>query len=193
MTPKPAEINQDALRAALDAYAPETVGRPDPDRLARAIATYLASLSQEGAAGVAEVVAWQRSACDHSVSRAAGERYCITCGEKIQSPTPVPDAGKGGGEVEYEPREVGGAWVALPAPDPDAARREAVGWLFLNGNDEIEFSENHPIESGESDYARDILPATADALKAELLLAWEALNEAREDLDRLRDAGRAPL
>ena len=59
---------------------------------------------------------------------------------------------------------------------------EAIGWLFINPDAGIEFNENHPIESGECEDAEDIRPATASALKDELLDAWKRLDECGAEL-----------
>jgi len=46
-------VDEKALTAAMEAYHPSTVGRPDRDRLARAIVAYLQALSP-GSTGSAE-------------------------------------------------------------------------------------------------------------------------------------------
>lgn len=51
------------------------------------------------------------------------------------------------------------------------------GWLYHCPDTGTEWSDNHPLESGEVSDARDVRPATLDALHAELMAAWEVLAE----------------
>jgi hypothetical protein len=64
-----------------------------------------------------------------------------------------------------------------------SAKRDyhSIGWLFDNPDTGTEFSENHPVRSGECEDAKNIRPATAEALKEELLAAWSGWAEARGD------------
>ncbi|ADJ24796.1 hypothetical protein Hden_3001 [Hyphomicrobium denitrificans ATCC 51888] len=56
-----------------------------------------------------------------------------------------------------------------------------IGYLYLNPDTGTEFSENHPVESGECDDAENILEATAEALRDALLEAWREREEAETD------------
>jgi len=51
------------------------------------------------------------------------------------------------------------------------------GWLYV-GDDGIEWSQSHPVRSGEMPDARLIRRATNDELLKALKDAWEALREA---------------
>lgn len=66
--------------------------------------------------------------------------------------------------------------------------QHSIGWLYDSDDAGTEFSENHPIESGECSDAKDIKPATAENLRSELLISWKTWAEDREELNRLRDA-----
>lgn len=59
------------------------------------------------------------------------------------------------------------------------------GYIFHNPDTGIEYSENHPIESGEVPDAENIREATLDELKSELLDAWKALEEATLEKETL--------
>lgn len=61
-----------------------------------------------------------------------------------------------------------------------AASTTPIGWLYLNQDTGIEFSEQHPVESGEVPDAQDIREATAERLLYELKQAWAGLNEEAE-------------
>lgn len=76
-------------------------------------------------------------------------------------------------------------WVGVAAYYIRAAQAEAyaegrragdegIGWLFHNPDTGVEFSESHPLKSGEVPNATDVRRATAAALLAELLLTWDA-------------------
>lgn len=60
----------------------------------------------------------------------------------------------------------------------EAAEPTACGWLYTS-DDGVEWSDQHPIESGEDPYAKDIREATAHNLLFELSRAWEELNAIR--------------
>jgi hypothetical protein len=61
---------------------------------------------------------------------------------------------------------------------------EAIGWLYYNPDTGVEFSEQHPVDSGEVKDAENVRPATADVLKAELFEAWKILEEQRAESAR---------
>lgn len=87
----------------------------------------------------------------------------------------------------------GDAWFG----DPLAAHAEIVarakalfsgqsaGWLYDNEDTGREFSENHPVESGEVPDATNVIAATAANLLEELKSVWTMLEEVRVDRDRL--------
>lgn len=54
---------------------------------------------------------------------------------------------------------------------------EHLGWLYDNEDAGPEYSENHPIESGEVPDAKNVRPATLKALRDDLLNAWKAWAE----------------
>lgn len=65
-----------------------------------------------------------------------------------------------------------------PPPVPqEGAGEPAKGWLYHCPDTGTEWSDNHPIESGEVPDAKDVRPSTLDALHAELMAAWEVLAE----------------
>lgn len=67
--------------------------------------------------------------------------------------------------------------------------RAPVGYLYHNPDTGTEFSEIHPVESGECDDATDVRPATAEALLNELREAWRAREDVESDyLRRHKDA-----
>lgn len=83
-----------------------------------------------------------------------------------------------------------GVYSDADLPDPKDARiaelQQALntaegearnGWLYIS-DDGIEWSANHPVRSGEVPDARNIRPATAANLIAELKNAWESHGEA---------------
>ena len=59
----------------------------------------------------------------------------------------------------------------------EGAGEPAKGWLYHCPDTGTEWSDNHPIESGEVPDAKDVRPSTLDALHAELMAAWEVLAE----------------
>lgn len=64
----------------------------------------------------------------------------------------------------------------LAALQPHSTQQAGYGWLFQS-DDGREWSLSHPIESGESQYAEDIEPATGPRLVEELQSAWRDLAE----------------
>lgn len=62
------------------------------------------------------------------------------------------------------------------------------GWLYDNEDTGREFSENHPVQSGEVPDAKNIVTASNENLLKELLSSWKSWNEDREELAKLRDA-----
>ena len=60
----------------------------------------------------------------------------------------------------------------------------SLGYLYSNPDTGTEFSENHPVESGECDDAENVREATAEALRDELLEAWREREEAEVELAR---------
>lgn len=93
-------------------------------------------------------------------------------------------------------------WTAVrlgiddPAFDPDkhaliqqidaalSGTSRSLGYLYFNPDTGTEFSENHPIESGECNDAENIREATAEALRDELLDAWREREDAEVELAR---------
>lgn len=72
--------------------------------------------------------------------------------------------------------------AALAAPAQASAPTEPhLGWLYTNPDAGNEWSEQHPIESGECEDAADVFPATLENLKNELICAWQELNAARDE------------
>ena len=72
--------------------------------------------------------------------------------------------------------------AALTAPAQASAPTEPhLGWLYTNPDAGNEWSEQHPIESGECEDAADVFPATLENLKNELICAWQELNAARDE------------
>lgn len=67
------------------------------------------------------------------------------------------------------------------AADEIKALRAAAsaGWLFDNEDTGREFSEQHPVESGEVPDATNVVAASASVLLAELTTAWKELEQAR--------------
>lgn len=57
------------------------------------------------------------------------------------------------------------------------------GWLYHCPDSGLEWSEDHPHESGQCTDATDVRPATVENLKATLLDSWEAWAEDRERAD----------
>jgi Lar family restriction alleviation protein len=60
-----------------------------------------------------------------------------------------------------------------------------LGWLYENPDTGTEWSDQHPVESGEVDGAQNVRPATLQNLKDELLEAWRGWDEARAALSTL--------
>jgi hypothetical protein len=69
----------------------------------------------------------------------------------------------------------------LATPRTDSAEPH-FGYLFHNPDTGEEWSESHPIESGEVEDAENVRPATAKALHELLIEAWSELEDARADL-----------
>ena len=59
----------------------------------------------------------------------------------------------------------------------------ARGWLYDNEDTGREWSENHPIESGEVPDATNVVPGTTDNLLKELLSAWEIALSISQDMN----------
>ncbi|MFT8945972.1 MAG: hypothetical protein ABF876_05245 [Acetobacter aceti] len=76
-------------------------------------------------------------------------------------------------------------WTACGEPGP-----RAHGWLFHNPDTGTEWSENHPVESGEVPDATDIRPATVEAVREELLDAWGELEITRAAPKRMALSGK---
>lgn len=75
----------------------------------------------------------------------------------------------------------------IPAdPDPAAETDTSIGWLFFNPDTGIEYSDQHPIHSGECEDARNICPATAQNLLGELRNAWQAIADCRGEVEHHR-------
>lgn len=73
--------------------------------------------------------------------------------------------------------------AAPPAPQPGAGGDDHLGWLFLNPDTGTEWSENHPVESGECDDATDITPATLEVMREHMLTAWAEAEDLRSERD----------
>lgn len=84
-----------------------------------------------------------------------------------------------------EPGDPFAAWESIAALS--AAPAPAEGWLYFNEDVGTEWSEQHPIESGECPDATDIRPGTATNLLIEMRSAWAMLSEREEEVDRLRN------
>lgn len=61
------------------------------------------------------------------------------------------------------------------------------GWLFDNEDTGREFSESHPVRSGEVPDAKNVVPATRDNLLSELLASWKGSADDRQEISRLRE------
>ena len=88
------------------------------------------------------------------------------------------------------------------APEPPANSKGSldssgddspVGWLFFNPDAGLEFSENHPIESGEVPDAEKVREATSETLLVELLSAWKDWEADRKTLDEYKNAAPDPV
>jgi len=64
--------------------------------------------------------------------------------------------------------------------DPPSA-----GWLFTNPDTGVEFSEQHPVESGEVPDAIGIRSATTEALRLEVFSAWAVIAAKDAEIERL--------
>ena len=69
------------------------------------------------------------------------------------------------------------------------AERDADGWLYQNPDTGIEWSEQHPVRSGEVPDAENVRPATADALRELLLEAWSDRCDKAQAWDKLSEQG----
>lgn len=81
-------------------------------------------------------------------------------------------------------------FYAHPSADLDRLRESdphSFGWLYHNPDTGLEWSANHPIESGEVDDAEDVMPATAERLVGVLSEAWERVAEVESRANRLRE------
>ena len=74
-----------------------------------------------------------------------------------------------------------GERIAQAAPAPH------YGWIFLNPDTGIEWSEQHPVESGEAVDAENVRPATLAELKAQMVSAWSDLMDREASDDRAPD------
>lgn len=80
--------------------------------------------------------------------------------------------------VENDPNPPAMLSTAPPHPEQSGENAEAHhGWLYTCPDTGIEWSEQHPIESGEVPDAQDVRPATVDTLLSELLAAWSSPTE----------------
>lgn len=70
-------------------------------------------------------------------------------------------------------------------PTPVEAGGEA-GWLYFNEDTGTEWSEQHPIESGECPDATDVRPGNSANLLIEMRSAWTMLSEREQEIERLR-------
>jgi hypothetical protein len=75
--------------------------------------------------------------------------------------------------------------VEIVARAKDLHENLSVGWLFDNEDVGREFSENHPVESGEVPDATNVVPANAVKLLAEVKNAWKLLEELRQTRNKL--------
>ncbi|MBI1690482.1 MazG-like family protein [Methylorubrum sp. DB1722] len=85
--------------------------------------------------------------------------------------------------------------LASPRADSDerTAGEEHFGYLFHNPDTGYEWSESHPIESGEVEDAENVRPATAKVLHELLIEARSELEDARADLySTAQPAGTVP-
>lgn len=86
-----------------------------------------------------------------------------------------------------------------PAPETAGLVEPSLGWLFIT-DDGLEWSNSHPVESGEDQYAEEIRPATLTALKNSMIYAWKdlmdkddaltAMQSRLDDVTAERDAAR---
>ncbi len=60
--------------------------------------------------------------------------------------------------------------------------RVSDGWLYHNPDTGEEWSENHPVESGEVPDAENVRPATATAFQNELIPAWEEIERLNKEI-----------
>ena len=135
----------------------------------------------------------------------------------LAPPAPAPPEGWRAVPVEPTPEMIAAAygnylrgtergnWKAMlaAAPEPpansqgsldgSADRESPVGWLFFNPDAGVEFSENHPIESGEVTDAENIREATSETLLEELLSAWKDWEADRQILDEYKNAADDPV
>ena len=77
--------------------------------------------------------------------------------------------------------------------DGSSEHNNPIGWIFFNPDAGVEFSENHPIESGEVTDAENIREATSETLLEELLSAWKDWEEDRQILDEYKNAAVDPV
>jgi hypothetical protein len=81
-------------------------------------------------------------------------------------------------------RKAQAALAHPPASSPHDGGAQ-LGWLYENPDTGTEWSDQHPVESGEVDGAQNVRPATLQNLKDELLEAWRGWDEARAALSTL--------
>ncbi|GLK78074.1 hypothetical protein GCM10008171_33280 [Methylopila jiangsuensis] len=64
----------------------------------------------------------------------------------------------------------------------------SLGWLYHSPDSGTEWSDQHPVSSGEVPDALEIRPATAQNLRDELIRAWAALDEMCADYNASEEA-----
>lgn len=62
-----------------------------------------------------------------------------------------------------------------------------IGWLYHKPATGIEFSERHPIKSGEVPDAENVRPATDENLLSELMLSWQENMASMREIAALRE------
>lgn len=72
--------------------------------------------------------------------------------------------------------------AALPGWSPKVSHR---GWLYFNPDTGLEYTDSHPIDSGECPDAENILEATESNLKNALFDAWDNLRYEKERREAL--------
>ena len=77
--------------------------------------------------------------------------------------------------------------------DGSSEHNNPIGWIFFNPDAGVEFSENHPIESGEVPDAENVREATSETLLEELLSAWKDWEADRQILDEYKSAAADPV
>jgi hypothetical protein len=54
-----------------------------------------------------------------------------------------------------------------------------IGWLYFNPDTGMEWASDHPVDSGHCPDAENVHAASAEALLAQLKMAWLELEDAR--------------